>query len=224
MPPPPSPSPCAPPDAAGVEFFGKIHHWFPIFDEAQFRQDVDSFYKDSEALANDRAWHTCFNNVLLFGLHNQLATMTPAEKKHMDPSDRRVSQFFFNAWSAIDDLEVFIAPRLRNIQALMTAVSRSQPARLPQSQPPLHSLTNPPVHLRDRSLETWYFLPAIQCTKCRLADHDRQASAGPSSRRPPARQKRSASTARARPPSCSPRRRWKSANTSSGTSISWTSA
>ncbi|KAF8251343.1 hypothetical protein K440DRAFT_614442 [Wilcoxina mikolae CBS 423.85] len=105
------------------EFFSKIHHWFPIFDEAQFRLDVDSFYKNPEILGKDRAWQACFNNVLLFGLHNQLATMTAEEKKrkNIDENDKRVSTFFFNAWSAIDDLEVFITPRLRNVQALMSA-------------------------------------------------------------------------------------------------------
>lgn len=171
-------------NAACAEFFGKIHHWFPIFDEAQFRQDVDSFYKDSDVLAKDGAWHACFNNVLLFGLHNQLATMTAAEKKkHMDPNDRRVSQFFFNAWSAIDDLEVFIAPRLRNIQALMTAVSRrSQTLSLQFLTATL------PVYMRDRSLKTWYFPPPRRETP-RIANKS-QASAGRSSRRPPARRKR----------------------------------
>jgi hypothetical protein len=51
--------------------------------------------------------------------------MTAEEKKrkNIDDNDKRVSTFFFNAWSAIDDLEVFIAPRLRNVQALMSAVS-----------------------------------------------------------------------------------------------------
>jgi len=109
----------------GVEFFSKIHRWFPIFDEKRFRLDVDSFYKNPEVLGKDRAWQACFNNVLLFGLHNQLATMTAEEKKrkNIDDNDKRVSTFFFNAWSAIDDLEVFIAPRLRNVQALMSAVS-----------------------------------------------------------------------------------------------------
>ncbi|CCX32977.1 Similar to Uncharacterized transcriptional regulatory protein C11D3.07c; acc. no. Q10086 [Pyronema omphalodes CBS 100304] len=103
------------------QFFVKIHHWFPIFDEYAFRQDFDSFYKNPEILGKDRAWLACFNNVLLFGLHNQLATMTPEQKKEVGPNDKRVSTFFFNAWSAIDDLEVFITPRLRNVQALMSA-------------------------------------------------------------------------------------------------------
>jgi hypothetical protein len=49
--------------------------------------------------------------------------MTPEQKKEVGPNDKRVSTFFFNAWSAIDDLEVFITPRLRNVQALMSAVS-----------------------------------------------------------------------------------------------------
>lgn len=71
------------------------------------------YYAGDPKLAKDRAWLVCFNNVLLFGVFSRTATRVPVE-----PGVGR--NFFLNGWAAIDDLEVFLAPRLRNIQALMT--------------------------------------------------------------------------------------------------------
>jgi hypothetical protein len=86
---------------------------------------VESFYQNPDVLGKVRAWQVCFNNVMLFGLYNQLSAMAPEEKMKHDPNGKRVSTFFYNAWSAIDDLEVFLRPRLRNVQALISAVSES---------------------------------------------------------------------------------------------------
>lgn len=71
------------------------------------------YYAGDLKLAQDRAWLVCFNNVLLFGVFNRTTSRVAVE-----PGVGR--NFFLNGWAAIDDLEVFLAPRLRNIQALMT--------------------------------------------------------------------------------------------------------
>jgi hypothetical protein len=110
-----------------AEYFSKIHHWFPIFDEQLFRKDVENYYRQPEVMGKDGAWQACFNNVLLFGLYNKLGSMTPEERAKNDQQDPRVSTFFYNAWAAIDDLEVFLGPRLRNVQALVSAVSSYLP-------------------------------------------------------------------------------------------------
>jgi hypothetical protein len=71
------------------------------------------YYDGDPKLSNDRAWLVCFNNVLLFGVFNRTTSRQPVE-----PGIGR--NFFLNGWAAIDDLEVFLAPRLTNIQALLT--------------------------------------------------------------------------------------------------------
>lgn len=96
-----------------IEYFQKVHVWFPIFDETSFKENMAKFYAGDQKLAKDRAWLVCFNNVLLFGVFNRTTSRVPVE-----PGVGK--NFFLNGWAAIDDLEVFLAPRLRNIQALMT--------------------------------------------------------------------------------------------------------
>lgn len=71
------------------------------------------FYAGDTKLAKDRAWLVCFNNVLLFGLYNGSTSKVLAESG-------AGKNFFLNGWAAIDDVEIFLGPRLRNIQALMT--------------------------------------------------------------------------------------------------------
>lgn len=71
------------------------------------------YYAGDPKLSKDRAWLVCFNNVLLFGVFNRTTSRQPVE-----PGIGR--KFFLNGWAAIDDLEVFLAPRLTNIQALLT--------------------------------------------------------------------------------------------------------
>lgn len=48
--------------------------------------------------------------------------MTP-EEKAIDANEKRVSTFFYSVWHAIDDLEVFLGLRVRNTQALLSAVN-----------------------------------------------------------------------------------------------------
>jgi hypothetical protein len=76
-------------------------------------------------MCSEKTAHGRRVSIMLFGLYNQLAQMRPDEKLKHDPNGKRVSTFFYNAWSAIDDLEVFLGPRLRNVQALISAVSSS---------------------------------------------------------------------------------------------------
>jgi hypothetical protein len=100
---------------ATVEYFRTVHVWFPIFEQTKFRSDLAKFYAGDEKLAEDRAWLVCFNNVMLFGIFNKSTS-----RKESDFGMGR--NFFLNGWAAIDDLEVFMAPRLRNVQALLTGV------------------------------------------------------------------------------------------------------
>lgn len=76
-------------------------------------ESMADFYTGDPKLAKDRAWLVCFNNVLLFGLYNRDSS------RGLDQSVAG-KNFFLNAWAAIDDVEIFLGPRLRNIQALMT--------------------------------------------------------------------------------------------------------
>lgn len=98
-----------------VEYFRTIHAWFPVFEQTQFRADVARFYAGDAKLAEDRAWLACFNNVMLFGTFNKSVS---GERVDFGTG----KDFFLNGWAAIDDLEVFMTPRLRNVQALLTAV------------------------------------------------------------------------------------------------------
>lgn len=77
-------------------------------------ENMAKFYAGDPELVNDRAWLVCFNNVLLFGLFNRNTNIGLS-------GYGAGKNFFLNAWAAIDDSEVFLGPRLRNVQALMTA-------------------------------------------------------------------------------------------------------
>ncbi|RPA96270.1 hypothetical protein L873DRAFT_1811696 [Choiromyces venosus 120613-1] len=107
-----------------AEYFKTVHVWFPIFEQTRFKEDMNRFYEGDKRLNEDRAWLVCFNNVMLFGMFNKSTS-----REDIDASMGR--NFFLNAWAAIDDLEVFMAPKLRNVQALMTgaviAVEISRP-------------------------------------------------------------------------------------------------
>jgi hypothetical protein len=83
---------------------------------------VELFYAGDEKIREDRAWLVCFNNVMLFGILNRSTSIDVGLGRSL----------FLNAWAAIDDLEVFMAPRLRNVQALITGVSLSCSYPLPR--------------------------------------------------------------------------------------------
>lgn len=96
-----------------LEYFRNVHVWLPLFDEARFMECMAKFYSGDKKLMEDRAWLVCFNNVLLFGIYNGSTSRVIAESG-------AGKNFFLNGWAAIDDIEIFLGPRLRNIQALMT--------------------------------------------------------------------------------------------------------
>ncbi|CUS14998.1 unnamed protein product [Tuber aestivum] len=96
-----------------TEYFKTVHVWFPMFEQTRFEEDLNRFYEGDRKLTEDRAWLVCFNNVMLFGMYNKCTS-----RKDVDATMGQ--GFFLNAWAAIDDLEVFMAPRLRNVQALTT--------------------------------------------------------------------------------------------------------
>lgn len=59
------------------------------------------------------------------GLYNRLAIMPKADeqdKKARKAVGERVRTYYYNGWKAIDDIDVFLGPRLRNVQALLTGV------------------------------------------------------------------------------------------------------
>ena len=70
---------------------------------------------------------------MLFGLYGKVLNLTPASKiQYMARTHHRTMTSFYNAWSALDDLEVFMTPGLHNIQALftmaITSIEISRPA------------------------------------------------------------------------------------------------
>ncbi|TGZ79973.1 hypothetical protein EX30DRAFT_66309 [Ascodesmis nigricans] len=105
------------------EFFRVVHLWFPIFEPVKFKREVEEFYRDPEQGCKDRGWMGCFYNVMLFGLYNRLAIMPRAndeDRKARKQVGERVRTYYYNGWKAIDDIDVFLGPRLRNVQALLT--------------------------------------------------------------------------------------------------------
>jgi hypothetical protein len=115
------------------DFFKTLYHWFPILDEETFRRDMDKMYAEPETMTNDNAWMVLFNNVLLFGLYGKNMNATGEERKLIDMHlKQRTHIWFYNSWTALDDLEIALTPRLRNVQALFTmslcAIELSRPA------------------------------------------------------------------------------------------------
>ncbi|KAA8894590.1 fungal-specific transcription factor domain-containing protein [Sphaerosporella brunnea] len=122
-------------EALGVvdDFFKTVYHWFPILDEETFRKDLDQMYAEPETMINDNAWMVLFNNILLFGLYGKGMNTSAEERNIIDArNSQRTQTWFYNAWAALDDLEIALTPRLRNVQALFTmslcAIELSRPA------------------------------------------------------------------------------------------------
>lgn len=68
-------------------------------------------------------------------------------KARKEVSDR-VRVYFYNTWKVIDDLDVFIGPRLRNVQALLSGVSpppSGKLSRVNNSRPSARSKSPVPV-------------------------------------------------------------------------------
>lgn len=115
------------------EFFNSMYHWFPIINEESFRRDLDRMYAEPEVMQRDGAWMVLFNSVILFGHYGKSMNATSHERKVIDSySTQRKQTHFYNAWSALDDLEVTMTPKLRNVQALFTmslcSIELSRPA------------------------------------------------------------------------------------------------
>lgn len=104
-------------------YFKTAARWYPIFNEQSFRRDFEKMYDEPQVSIKDGAWVTCFNCVLLFGMHARVVNMTLRERLQLDLSTySRTILSFYNAWAALDDLEIFITPTVRNIQALVSMV------------------------------------------------------------------------------------------------------
>ncbi|KAL7270001.1 hypothetical protein RUND412_007302 [Rhizina undulata] len=148
------------------EYFEYVNVWFPLFDAGRFKEKFHQYYSDPKSVSTDRAWLVCFNNVLIFGSFGGVTY--PRGKAGFVTKD-----CFRNAWAAIDDLEVFMSPRLINVQALMTATvvateifrpglcwsCLSQAARLSQAIG-LHRSSNPAnfktkAELEERKMVFW---------------------------------------------------------------------
>lgn len=110
-----------------IEYFRTVHYWYPIFSEPLFRRDLEFFYTDGEAhrkMLRNRAWLTCFYNICLFGLYSKLSATEGTNWRSL-PQNHRVSSFYWNAMAAMDQLDMFLTPRIRNVQALLTVVGIS---------------------------------------------------------------------------------------------------
>ncbi|KAI5805199.1 fungal-specific transcription factor domain-containing protein [Geopyxis carbonaria] len=103
------------------EHFKSIHCWYPIFEETSFRADMEKMYANPQSIVSDNSWVVCFNMVMLFGLYGKIINMTAEQRKALEfTAHSRTVTSFYNAWSALDDLEVFMTPKIRNVQALLT--------------------------------------------------------------------------------------------------------
>lgn len=94
---------------------------------------MDKMYLNPTSMTSNGSWVVCFNMVLLFGLYGKHINLTPAARKILThETHHQTMTSFYNAWSALDDLEVFMTPAIRNIQALVTmaitSIEISRPA------------------------------------------------------------------------------------------------
>ncbi|TGZ78428.1 hypothetical protein EX30DRAFT_373796 [Ascodesmis nigricans] len=114
-------------------YFKSTARVYAIFEETSFRRDMERMYDEPQVAFQDKGWMACFNCVLLFGMHARVVNMNLRERTQLDLSNySRTILSFYNAWAALDDLNVFITPKLRNVQALVSmaicAIEISRPS------------------------------------------------------------------------------------------------
>jgi hypothetical protein len=108
-------------DAMVGPFFSKVHSLLPIFNKDNFDSNLEILYS-GKSTGSDRAWTLCFNNIILLTLIPKTA-QSQNLNTHMDTG--LIEAFIGNSRRGLQHLAEFLAPKLCNIQAMITMVSRS---------------------------------------------------------------------------------------------------
>ncbi|KAF1990153.1 hypothetical protein K402DRAFT_325548 [Aulographum hederae CBS 113979] len=120
---PPSSPPLAILEAMIDQYFDKINCYFPIWTKKSFRQLVETSYK-TKPHVQDRAHVVSFNNLILLSLSAK--SLQSRAKKAADLTSSRpvefdlTGSFLANVKRALVNLELLTAPRLINVQALLS--------------------------------------------------------------------------------------------------------
>jgi len=101
---------------------------FPLFDKARFVRQVEDMYANLDA-AVDVGWLICYLQVIVFGIYGRLNDKDELTKEYLQQTKRMkiLQKASKVVWDCLDDTSILLKPRLLNIQALMTMVSRSAP-------------------------------------------------------------------------------------------------
>ena len=101
---------------------------FPLFDKERFVRQVEDMYANLDA-AVDVGWLICYLQVIVFGIYGRLNDKDEVAREYLRQTERMkiLQKASKVVWDCLDDTSVLLKPRLLNIQALMTMVSRSTP-------------------------------------------------------------------------------------------------
>ena len=101
---------------------------FPLFDKERFVRQVEDMYANLDA-AVDVGWLICYLQVIVFGIYGRLNDKDELARESLQQTVRMkiLQKASKVVWGCLDDTSVLLKPRLLNIQALMTMVSRSPP-------------------------------------------------------------------------------------------------
>lgn len=116
-------------DAMITPFFTSIHPHFPIWIKNGFLQMVDSLRRSSPS-KRDLASVICCNNLVLMAMSAESLASLKRESMQANETQNSLSMdfdimegFLTNAKRAVRNMDQLIAPRLTNVQALLSLVS-----------------------------------------------------------------------------------------------------
>jgi len=101
---------------------------FPLFDKERFMRQVEDMYANLDS-AIDAGWLICYLQVVVFGIYGRLNDKDKVTREYSQQTERMkiLQKASKVVWDCLEDTSVLLKPRLLNVQALMTMVSRSVP-------------------------------------------------------------------------------------------------
>ncbi|KAI8946804.1 hypothetical protein F4801DRAFT_41702 [Xylaria longipes] len=97
----------------------------PIFNESRLHHAIDAHYSDKH-LQDSRARALILNNIILLELSLEIQTGRASSSTSRVPNDDILPSFLRNCDRAISNLDVFMAPNIVSLQALMTLTLAAQ--------------------------------------------------------------------------------------------------
>lgn len=107
-------------------YLEEINTVLPLFDEKHLRAAVKEQYGLQQKTATSDAWSLCFNNIIVLVMGTKLKTALSMNVRRKDLEDDIFLPFLSNSYRAFNSLDNYSAPRLINVQALITLVSLSK--------------------------------------------------------------------------------------------------